>query len=240
MSYRRDPFAVDEWYHCFTRGIDKRVTFASEDDCNRFIQLLYLANDTKPINRNNFDHRAHKDILLLPKNQPIVSIGGYCLMKNHYHLLLREIVENGISQFMQKVGTGYSMYFNAKNQRIGNVFVKPFRSKHVADDIYLRHVLQYIHLNPAEIIEPGWKKGIVEDMRGLERQLTEYPFSSLSDYHGSERPERAILDFAAFDLLSDGLPKLSKVLKGAADYYMDIDRVLNPRGVASRITEGNG
>ncbi|HEY4516323.1 MAG TPA: transposase [Candidatus Paceibacterota bacterium] len=235
MSYRRDPFAVDEWYHCFTRGIDKRTTFESEDDCHRFIQLLYLANDTKPISRDNFYYRSHKDILLLPKNQPIVSIGGYCLMNTHYHLLLREIVENGISRFMQKVGTGYSMYFNAKNQRIGNVFVKPFRSKHVANDIYLRHVPQYIHLNPAEIYEPGWKKGIVANMSALEKRLIDYPFSSLADYHGTIRPERAILDFASFDLLSSGLPKLSKVLKGAADYYADVDRVLNPRGVASRI-----
>lgn len=147
-------------------------------------------------------------------------------MNNHYHLLLREIAENGISRFMQKVGTGYSMYFNAKNQRIGNVFVKPFRSKHIVDDIYLRHVLQYIHLNPAEIFEPGWKKGIVADMRSLERQLAEYPFSSLVDYHGSTRPELAVLDFAAFDLLSDGLPKLSRVLKGAADYYASIEKAL--------------
>ena len=151
MGYRRVPFAVDEWYHCFTRGIDKRTTFEDEDDAARFTELLCLANDTKPIERSNFAHTSHQAILEIPRHQTIVSIGAYYLMGNHYHLLLQEKSEGGISKFMQKVGTGYTMYFNEKNDRIGSLFVGPFRSKHIAQDAYLRRVTQYIHLNPAEL-----------------------------------------------------------------------------------------
>lgn len=221
--YRRVPFAIGERYHCFSRGIDKRITFQSEDDCRRFVQLLYLANDTKPIERDNFYHLSHDEIFFRPRSLPIVSIAGYCLMRNHYHLLLHEIVENGTSLFMQKVGTGYTMYFNAKNQRVGNLFVKPFRSKHVGNDEYLCHVLQYIHLNPAETFEHEWKKGRVADRRRLQTRLISYPFSSLMDYFGAERPERAILDPAAFSVLKTNLPPLSSVIDEAATYYAEIE-----------------
>jgi len=223
MGYRRTPFAINEWYHCFDRGIDKRTTFETGDDCNRFVELMYLSNDTKPIVRGNFQHMPHHDILQLPREQNIVAIGGYSLMPNHYHILMQEIEDRGISKFMQKLGTGYAMYFNEKRSRVGNIFVKPFRSKHVDDETYLRHVLQYIHLNVAEKFEPNWKHGKVSDFKNLEHKLLNYPFSSMPDYCGLERVERAILDDNVYNILADGLPKLSSVLRDAATYYTETE-----------------
>jgi len=225
MGYRRVPFGVGEWYDCFTRGIDKRTTFESEPDYRRFVELLYLANDTNLIDRASFYHLSHEQILTRPRNIPIVAIGGYCLMGNHYHLLLHEIIEGGISQFMQKLGTGYSGYFNTKRARIGNLFVKPFRSKHIADESYLRHVLQYIHLNPAELIEPRWKSGKVRSISKLQERLHAYPFSSLPDYLGiSSRIHKSILDPQAFALLRDGMPPLSSTLQDAQKYYAELEK----------------
>ena len=224
MGYRRVPFAEGETFHCFNRGIDKRDTFASEDDCNRFIQLLYLANDESPIKRENFYHMKHRDILRLQRQAPIVSVVAYCLMKNHYHLLLHEIVEGGITKFMQKLGTGYTMYFNEKYDRIGNLFIKPFRSKHIDTDAYLRRVAQYIHLNPAELYEQEWKTGKVKNMRKLHEELSKYPFSSLPDYIGMRRNEISILDSTMMKLIHSGRLPLSRLLREAAEYYADIEK----------------
>ncbi len=222
MGYRRVPFAVGEWYHCFTRGIDKRTTFESEDDVKRFLQLLYLANDIEAIDRNNFSYASHVDVLQKPRTRSIVSVGAYCAMGNHYHLLLHEIEEGGISKYMQKVGTGYAMYFNEKNNRIGNLFVKPFRSKHIDSDVYLRRVVQYIHLNPAEIFEKGWKRGDVVDTVALKQKLSAYPFSSLPDYLGAKRVERGILDPRAMNMLRSGMPSLGATLEEMSTYYQEL------------------
>ena len=225
MGYRRVPFAQGEWYHCYSRGIDKRIVFDDEDDAKRFIELLYLANDTKPILRGNFYHLKHNEILLMPRGRQIVSIGAYSLMKNHYHILIQEIEDGGITKFMQKVGTGYGMYFNEKNDRVGNVFVKPFRSKHVSTDAYLYRVAQYIHLNAAELFERGWKHGTVLDLFELQRKLERYPFSSFPDYmDGVSRPERNILDESARSILMDRLPELSRTLIEMRDYYAEVER----------------
>lgn len=222
MGYRRTPLAVDEWYHCYTRGIDQRSTFEDTGDFERFRELLYLANDVKAVDRNLYGNLLHKDVFIRQRVRPLVSIGAYCLMPNHYHILLKEIEEGGISKFMQKVGTGYVMYFNTKNERVGNLFIKPFRSKHIGTDRYLRHVAQYIHLNPAELFERDWKRGIVRNRRSLERLLMTYRFSSFPDFSGAKRAQGTILDREAFQLLKDGLPPLTKILKEAAEYYGEL------------------
>jgi putative transposase len=199
--------------------------FDDEDDARRFIELLYLANDTRPILRGNFYHLKHKDILVMPREHQIVSIGAYSLMRNHYHILIREITDGGITKFMQKVGTGYGMYFNEKNDRVGNVFVKPFRSKHVSTDAYLYSVAQYIHLNAAELFERGWKHGKVSDMVELRKKLSRYPFSSFPDYTSdTSRPELNILNESARTILRDRLPELERVLNEMRDYYAEVER----------------
>ena len=220
----RAPFAPDEWYHCYSRGVDKRRTFCSTSDYRRFIQNLYFANSDKSIHRSDFQKATHEHILQIPRGKPLVAIGAYCLMPNHFHLLLKEATEGGISQFMRAVGTAYAMYFNIKNERIGNLFVKPFRSRHIGDDRYLRKVAQYIHLNPIEIFEPGWKEGRVERMSSVKKRLKNYPYSSLPEYVHAKRPERVLLDEEAFDLIADGLPDLSEIIADAADYYAELSR----------------
>ncbi len=124
---------------------------------------------------------------------------------------------------MQTVGTAFSMYYNIKHKRIGNVFVKPFRSKHVANEIYFRHVVNYIHLNPAELYEPGWKEGRIDDLARLEHSLRSYHFSSLPDYQGLDRPERALLDSEAMDLATNTNQSFSELLKETRDFYKEYE-----------------
>lgn len=223
MGYRRVPFAPDEWYHCFSRGIDKRTIFEAPEQFERFTQLLYLANDENRIERDNFYHLSPSQILQLPRNKPLVAIGAYCLMPNHYHLLLQEKVEGGISKFMHKVGTGYTTFFNQKHDRIGNLMVKPFRSKHISNDRYFKRVAQYIHLNPIELFEPAWKKGRVKNSKMLQEKLVAYKNSSLPDYVGIQRIEKGILDKKSIDLIGSGLPPLQDILTDMAAYYAQIE-----------------
>ena len=241
MAYRRIPFAPDEWYHLYGRGIDGRDIFIDERDFRRFQALLYLANNVEPVNFELLKNKPYEDIFTLPRRQNIVAVGAYCLMKNHPHLILQEVKEGGTTNFMRKLGTAYTMYFDKKYDRIGNLMVKPLRSKHIGDDRYLCRVVQYVHLNPAELFEPGWKEGKVIDTAALERRLCDYTFSSSPDYFGKERPERAILDKEVYNLLRDDLPKIRDTIMEAALYHAEIEDSLTPRprGRPKKVTPFN-
>lgn len=218
----RAPLAPDEWYHCFNRGVDKRRVFESRKDYERFIQALYLCNNTKRAHWDDIDKKSHTEILLKGRGKPLVSIAAYSLMPNHFHLLIKSVEENGISKFMQKLGVAYTMYFNKKNGRNGNLFTRPFRSRHVVDDRYFRRVVQYIHLNAAELFEPGWKEGRVKDFSNFKKQLCRYAYSSLPDYEQVSRTERALLDKDALGFVKDSLPNFSAILEDAAKYYREL------------------
>lgn len=112
------------------------------------------------------------------------------------------------------------MYFNKKYERIGGLFITPFRSKHIDDDQYLQHVANYIHLNPAELHESQWKEGRVSDLTLLKNYLLNYRYSSLCDHQGISRNESALLDVMLIkELFSTS--KFSAMLKEAAQYYKD-------------------
>lgn len=111
------------------------------------------------------------------------------------------------------------MYYNTRYKRTGNLFNKPFRAKHITDDTYLQHVVGYVHLNPAERKEPGFKKGKVHDRAELVSYLETYEFSSLQDYRGSNRPERAILDSVTSKTIQN--IRTTKLLDYAVGYYKE-------------------
>lgn len=219
MAVRKFVFSIGEWYHCFNRGVDKRVVFENRRDYERFLQLLFLANSKVAIHRSNLSNYSSEDIFRLPRPEPIVNIGVYSLIPNHFHLLIKEIVEGGITSFMQKLGTAYTMYFNIKHERTGNLFVKPFRSRHVNDDRYFQHAVHYIHCNAVELFEPGWKDGKVKNIRALVEKLTAYPYSSLPDFVGIDRPAKVILGSDIFSAARDF--DIQDVLKDAVEYYRE-------------------
>ena len=227
---RKTNFAPNEWYHCYTRSIDKRPVFITPQDYNRFLEAMYLSNNTRPIERSGLYRPSHTDFFELERHHPIVVIGAYSIMPNHFHILLKELTEGGVVKFMRKLGTSFAMYFNIKYEHVGNVFIKPFRSKHIEDDRYLKRVVQYIHLNAAELFEPEWKDGKVRSMSGLERNLRAYEYSSFFDYCGRKRPENSILDLSTKTLFDDLLP-FQNILEEAAAYYQDLSI---SRGVTSR------
>jgi putative transposase len=114
-------------------------------------------------------------------------------MPNHFHLLLHEKAEGGISIFMKKLLTGYSMYFNKKNDRSGGLFEGTFRARHVDKDGYLEYLYSYIHLNPIKLIEPDWKEKGLSDQSKTLKYLENYLYSSYIDYLGADRIEGKII-----------------------------------------------
>lgn len=191
MSMRSLEFSLGEFYHIYNRGVEKRVIFLDEADRERFVRLLYSANSDKSIYLSDCQGLALGEI---QKGKNLVAIGAWCLMPNHFHILLKEVSEGGISTFMQKLLTGYSMYFNKKYYRKGTLFEGKFGAKHLNTDQYLKYQYAYIHLNPIGIIDSGWKKKEISDRIKAIAFLREYKYSSYLDYVGKERVESVILD----------------------------------------------
>lgn len=199
MSVRSITFAPSEYYHVFNRGVEKRTIFKSSRDKQRFQKLLYLCNGDKIVHLSNLANLNNgKSFYSIDRGRPLVAIGAYCLMGNHFHILLQENVLGGISRFMQKLSTAYSMYFNLKNERTGALFEGKFCGRHVNNDLYLKYIYSYIHLNPVQHIEPEWKEKGIKKSRLVNDYLHNYKFSSFSDYLGGDREEAVILDKSSF------------------------------------------
>ncbi|HEY4501551.1 MAG TPA: transposase [Candidatus Paceibacterota bacterium] len=215
----RTPIIVDEWYHCFNRGVDKRRVFVSSEDYERFLALLYICNGTHNIRLSERYSSKLLDVLAdktLDRGETLVELGAYALMPNHIHLLCKEIHKGGIAVFMQKVLTGYTMYFNKKYKRTGPLLSGVFKSRHVDEDRYFKQVVSYILLNPAELYEPGWKEG-KGDIIKLKKKLLNYKYASLADFMGNDRPEGKIVS----DLSDyyDNKPSLAQLIRDAHEYY---------------------
>lgn len=197
---RKTPFLIGEIYHIYNRGTDKRIIFTSDYDYKRFMLLLYLCNNTNPLHINNLFQRGLSFIELfnIERGNAFVDIGVFCLMSNHFHLLLYEKTKNGISQFMKKLLTAYSMYFNTKYERVGSLFEGPFKAKYIDSDPYLNWIFSYIHTNPVKLIEPNWKEDGIFDSAKVKDFIDDYKYSSYYDYFINNRPESTILNKEAF------------------------------------------
>jgi len=196
MSIRQTSLVVGEFYHIYNRGNSKQKIFLDKKDHQRFIDLLCAVNNEKKFNFSD----SEKGISVYERTQenPLVAIGAYCLMPNHFHILMTPLVEEGTSKFMQKLSTAYVMYFNKKYKRTGGLFEGKFKAEHAATDRHLKYLFSYIHLNPLKKIQKNWKeKDLKYEKQANERLLT-YPYSSFFDYMGEKRIQNKILNKTPF------------------------------------------
>ena len=173
MSTRKQTFVVGEFYHLYNRGTEKRKIFLEKKDYQKFIYLMYLCNTTKSIELRKIGENFDRQELL-------VNIGAYCLMPNHFHILITEKLENGISRYMLKLMTAYSMYFNKKYERTGKLYEGVFKSTHINNDNYFKYLYSYIHLNPAKIVDKNWREN--KNTIKLLQFVLDYPYSSIGEY----------------------------------------------------------
>lgn len=202
MPRRKEEFLNNEIYHIASRGIDDKTIFNDKDDYYRGVFSIYEFNNSKPVSikhrrkiRARFkksirgrvsDGLEGEDFMEKDKRDKMVEVLTFCFMPNHFHLLLKQIQDNGISRFMKKVNGGYGRHFNEKYKRKGYVFQNRFHSVHVQSDDQLRTVFNYIHANPVSLIEPNFKElGIRNHSVGeIIKFLKKYKWSSFQDYIG--------------------------------------------------------
>ncbi len=187
---------MGEFYHIYNRGNSKQVIFLDDEDSNRFVNLLFLANGEN--NFNYFNLARDATIYDFERGKNLVHIAAYCLMPNHFHLLITPAEEGGVSKFMQKLTTGYVMYFNEKYKRSGGLFEGKFKSQHAENDNHLKYLFSYIHLNPVKLKEPKWKEEGLKNKKDSLKFLGEYDFSSYKDYQGEERRKIRIINREPF------------------------------------------
>jgi len=189
MSIKRPQLVNDEIYHIITRGVGDSLIFKNKDDYYRGIFSLYEFNTTEPIEirKQREKRKVSKDsggLTSADTRDLLVEILAFCFMPNHIHLLIRQLKENSITQFMRKFGTGYAGYFNKKYNRKGHLFQGKFQAVHVQDDEQLKTVFVYIHANGISLIEPGWKENGIGNPKKVIKFLENYKWSSYPDYIG--------------------------------------------------------
>ncbi len=148
-------------------------------DYEYFLFLIYICNTVKSIELRNVGENFDRE-------ETIVDIGAFCLMPNHFHILVREKLDNGISKFMRKLLTAYSMYFNKKYKRTGKLYEGVFKSTYVDDDRYLKYLYSYIHLNPAKLMDNNWRENKIRNTGELLKYVFEYSYSSLKEYQNNK------------------------------------------------------
>ncbi|MFC1726953.1 transposase [Patescibacteria group bacterium] len=179
MPIRETPLINNEIYHLFNRGVDSCPTFLTSVDYRRFLKTInFYRYFPLPVRLSQFLDYSIKekenilnDLASSMKDQ--VSILSFCLMPNHYHILARQIKDNGISNFLRLVQNSYTKYFNIKKERIGPLFQGPFKVVRVETDEQLIHLSRYIHLNP-------YSSYVVKSIE----DLVKYPWSSFTNYLG--------------------------------------------------------
>lgn len=194
MSLRKVNFVPGEYYHIYNRGNSKQKIFNDEKDYEHFIHLLYLSNTTRNVTVRDIS----REKFTFDRETLLVNIGAYCLMPNHFHLLINESVEGGVSKFMQKLTTAYVMYYNKKYNRTGSLFEGKFKSQHAGYDIYLKYLFSYIHLNPIKLIDNNWKEDGIKNKKVTLEYLSKYKYSSYFDYMGVDRLQNKILNTESF------------------------------------------
>lgn len=162
--------------------------------------LLYLCNSTNPVDMRALLNKGlpFVEVFSVDRGEQIVDIGAYCLMPNHFHLLVKERIEKGISVFMEKLSTAFSMYFNKKHNRTGRLYEGTFKAKHINKDEYFNWLFSYIHLNPVKLIDPTWKESGISDPEKARNFMERYRYSSYFDYFLGDRPESVILSKKVF------------------------------------------
>ncbi|MBL7159341.1 transposase [Candidatus Microgenomates bacterium] len=218
MPGRNVVLATGEIYHIFNRGNAYRPTFLNIRDYQRFLKTLtFYRHLSLPLRLSKYlllsqEKRILLEDKLTEKDKSLVDIFCFCLMPNHYHLLLRQKEKEGISKYMSQLQNSYTRYLNVKRKQVGSIFQGHFKAVRIETDEQLIHLSRYIHLNP-------YSSFVV---KSIERLKT-YPWSSLPDYSNDGKhsflKKRLILDF--FKNIED----YQKFVFDQADYQKNLEKI---------------
>ncbi len=179
---------VNTIYHAMSRGVDKRKIFMDSTDRLRFITNLSVFNDSRCVsNLRNSGIATNRHATYHPETRnQLVAIYAFCLMPNHYHLLLGPTGEetNSMSRFFQKLNNGYAQYFNKKHGRKGTLFETRFKRIEIKNESHFLHLPYYIHCNPLDLFDKGWRNRSIKNFNASWNFLERYQWSSHQAYLG--------------------------------------------------------
>lgn len=181
MPARKTPLINDQFYHILNRSINRESIFVRQKDCKRFSTTLdFYRFESPPVRLSYFLSRGvekRKELMtsLQENSKKLVEIICFCLMPNHFHFLLKQISDEGISKFVGLVQNSYTRYFNTRHKRQGHIFQGQFKAIRIETDEQLLHLARYIHLNPHTSF-------VVKTLKDLEK----YPWSSFVEFLGEK------------------------------------------------------
>lgn len=148
---RKEPLVTGEYYHIYNRGVDKRDIFGDTHDLERFKESMREFNHVDRIFSLQSIRKSDSGLVAIideSKNRsPLVAFVSFTVNPNHFHFVLKQLVDGGISEFMHRLSGGYTSYFNKKNNRTGSLFQGTFKSKHCDNDAYFRKIFAYTNEN---------------------------------------------------------------------------------------------
>lgn len=177
MPIRKTPLVTNQYYHIFNRSVGKIPIFNTKRDFARALDALnYYHFKERPFPYSEFIKKRDDIRNKILKNsktasKKLVEVICFCLMPNHFHLILKQLSNHGIMNFIRYFQNSYAKYYNIKYERFGSLFQNPFKAVLIEDDSQLLHLSRYIHLNPYSSFIIKKKKDIIL-----------YPESSLSEY----------------------------------------------------------
>lgn len=215
---RLSPITQGEYYHILGRGNNKENIFLEDRDYIRFIFLiLYFQSSISFENISRMVNMYVKqgkfiikpDIVDEILKKRFVDLVGFALMPNHYHLIVYERKDRGISQYIQRVLNSSAKYFNLKYERVGHLFQGPYKYVHIEDNDQLLHLSAYLHLNPKEL-------------RKWHGQEIEYPWSSFQDYALKNRWGKLLTTGIIMNQFDDGKEYKKFVLNSGVKDLLDV------------------
>ena len=201
-------------YHIYNRGIEKRDIFVDRGDYIRFLNILCFFNDVNPVDFFNLSKGGSTSLAEVePPDQAkkLVEILCFCLMPNHYHFILKSLTENGIANFMKKLGTGYTMYFNKKYQRSGHLFQGRYKHREINSEDGFMYLSGYIHLNH-----------VIAKIVNLPE---EYKYSSYLDFLGQKNYDFLSANKDFMDAKPEAYKKFVLELKSDKELFKKVEDV---------------
>ena len=195
---RKEKFVPGEYYHIYDRTIFNTPVFKDNKNCVRLMQAFLLANSTQSSQafqflRDNQKATIENALEITKKGKQLVDVICFAIMPDHYHMLLREKIEGGITSFIHKCNISVAKYINTKTERHGPLFEGLFKSKHVTNNNYLLHLSLYIHLNPLDfLVGKGWREHKIQNWNQIRDKLIYYPYSSLKNFLNKNHEDKII------------------------------------------------
>ncbi|HEY4493199.1 MAG TPA: transposase [Candidatus Paceibacterota bacterium] len=185
----RGPIVTGEYYHVFNHGVEGSNVFNEPHEFFRFLLGMKLFNSQEPIDSIRAYFESGKDKNELPSRKRLVDIVCYCLNPNHYHMVLKQLRDGGIAEFMKRLNGAYTWYFNAVNKRKGALFRGKYKSKHISDNDYLLHTVAYVNLNNRvhnlsgrTAVKSSWEEYVSGKAGLCEKSIILEQFGSLKEY----------------------------------------------------------